>query len=199
AGTKRDIERRRQYAQAAPVDITAPVYSAVLDVAEEQSTTIAGALANEALASFDRTAVTRAIEHLFALGYLNVLLQATPAPPPNDGNYRLTSALNNELLRDTIASPRPHWLASPVLGSPVPVPAASRLSLFALVGGDLEDAWRELSAAYPELADSRGNRLDDYAAFRAEIERGLPRFKSDVLPQLLRAGIVEARGYRPSG
>ena len=192
AGTRSDIEARRQHAQASPIDITAPVYNAVLDFSERPEVTISQALADETLARFDKVDVTRAIEHLFVLGYLNVLMQPPVQVAHGPGtHYRLSSALNRQLMADTIASPRPHWLASPVLGSPIRVPAPSRLKLLAIVGGDLEEAWTRMKAAYPNLTGVHGGVLRDFAEFRDEVERGLPRFRQETLPQLINAGIVE--------
>jgi SAM-dependent methyltransferase len=191
-GTKQDLEERRQLARTIAADLAAPVCTAMLDFAETPSITIAAALADGARAGFAAAEMERAIEHLFALGFLNVFVRPPlPASPRSDSRHRLSSALNAGILLDTIASRDPEWLASPVQGSPIYVPAAGRLLLLALVGGDLEQAWRSIKAAHPDLRDSRGNPIRDFGHFRAETEQGLPQFVRGALPQLLRVGVVE--------
>lgn len=193
AGTEGDFDERRRLAQPTAVDLGAPVYATVLDVAKMPGLPISEVLAHEALAGFEPAQTRRAIEQLFALGLLNAIVrEPLPAEVVDGHAYRMSPPLNSALLLDTIASPRPEWLASPVLGSPVRLPAGTRLKLFALTGGDLEAAWHSIRTEHPDIRDSQGKAISDYATFRAGVEQGLPPFRQEVVPRLMSIGVVEA-------
>jgi SAM-dependent methyltransferase len=188
AGDTRDLEARRRWSAGCAVDLTSPVCAAVLDLAAAPAMTLGAALASPELKAFAAASVERAVEHLFALGFLNVLV--TPpvgvgAAEPEAGSkrrYRLTSALNAERLRETLASPADEGLASPVLGSPLLVPAAARVRLMALLGGDITPAWQA----------SGGGATGTLEQFRRQVDAGMPQLLTDAVPRLLRLGILEA-------
>ena len=161
AATRNDIDLRRRWSAGCAVDLTGPVYSTILDLASAPAITLGEIMQSPDLGAFAAADVELAIEHLFALGLLNVLVRR-----PIDGHYRsdrryrLSSALNALRLEETRSSPAAESLASTVLGSPLLVSPTVRQQLMALLG---EDPGR--------------------AAF--------PQFVHDGLPQLLRLGIVE--------
>lgn len=191
-GSKFDPERTRGLAGTTAVDLTAPVFSEVLSLAGSPSVQLAEALESKALASFDPGDVSRAIEYLFALGFLNLLVRPPEAcDVPQSSRFRLTADLNTERLMTTIASPTTEWLASPVLGAPLPFPPAERMSLLALTGGDLRLAWDSLSAAYPEFRERAGSTSNDFQRFSAEVRRAQTQFVREAVPQLLSLGVIE--------
>jgi len=191
-----DLEARRRASADRAADLTTAVCTAVLELAEAESVTVAGALASPALAGYQWEDVGLAIEHLFARGFLHICVQApVTATYRSDARYRLTSALNRQLLAATAASPGAEGLASPVLGSTIAVPQGARLGLMALTGGDLEQVWDELNAQGGlRLTNAGGEAVNSALQFREAIENGLPQFAATTVPELLRIGILEEAG-----
>jgi SAM-dependent methyltransferase len=182
AGNARDLETRRQWSAGCAADLTTGICSAILDLAAAPAITLGDALASRELGEFAPEEVERAVEQLFALGLLNVLVKKPNAADyHSDRRYRLRGALNVERLRETLTSTADQGLASEVLGSPLLVPAAVRLQLMAFLGGDITPAWQ--AAGTP----TRGT----LEQFREKVRAAVPRFVRDGLPQLLRLGIVE--------
>ena len=182
ASSGRDIEARRRRSAACAVDLTSNVYNALLDLSSASAITLGDLLQSRALAGFPAAEVDGAIERLFALGLLNVLVQRpVDAAYRSDRRYRLRPALNALRLEETLPSNAPEGFASTVLGSPLLIPPMARLQLLAALGGDLDRAWQASGGA------ARG----PLEQFRNQIRASLPRFLNDDLSQLLRLGIIE--------
>jgi len=163
ADPRSDIDLRRRWSAGCAVDLTAPLYATVLDLAAAPAITLGEILKSAELEAYATADVEQVIEHLFAIGLINVLLRRPiDAPYRRDLRYRLSSPLNALVLKEKSSSNAAEGLASPVLGSPLLVPPAARRQLLALLGDD------------PDRSSS-----------------GKSQFVSDGLPQLLRAGIVE--------
>jgi SAM-dependent methyltransferase len=182
AGSRRDVEARRRWSSGREVDLTSPVHSAVLDLASTTAITIGDVLRSDALKAFAPPDVGQAIRHLFALGFLNVLVERPiEAEYRSERRYRLRSALNVMRLEESLRSTGPEGLASTVLGSPLLIPAFARLQLTLLLGGNIDAAW----------AASGGAAKGTLEQFRDKVRGSLPRFVVDSLPQLLRFGVIE--------
>ena len=182
AGTRRDIDARRRWSAGREVDLASPLYSAVLDLASTTAITIGDVLRSDALKDLAPPDLAQAIRHLFALGYLNVLIERPiEAVYRSERRYRLRTALNAVRLEEGLRSTGPEGLASTVLGSPLLVPAFARLQLMVLLGGDVDAAWDANGGAAKGTLEQ----------FRERIRSSLSRFVVDGLPQLLRFGVVE--------
>ena len=182
AGTTSDIEARRRWSAGCAADLTTGICSAILELSATPAITLGDVLTHRRLSAFTGAERERAIEHLFALGFLNVLVERPkPAEYRNDRRYRLSSPLNALRLEETLSSTAAENLASTVLGSPLLVPPAARLQLMALLGDDVDRLW----------GATGGSAGGSPEQFRERIQAGIQRFASDVMPQLLRLGIVE--------
>jgi len=182
AGTRRDVDARRHWSAGKAVDLTAPVYSAVLDVASTGAITLGDALGSDALKKFVPGDIGQAIKHLFALGFLNALVERPiEASYRSERRYRLRAALNAMRIEESMRSTGPEGLASTVLGSPLLVPAFARLQLIALLDGNIDAAWDA----------SGGAAKGTLEQFREQVRSSLSRFVVDGLPQLLRFGVLE--------
>ena len=162
--TQDDIDLRWRSSAGCAVDLGGPLYKTILNVASAPAITLGEVLRIGELKSFATADVELAIEHLFAVGLLNVLVRRPiEARYRGDRRYRLSSPLNALRLEETVTSTAAEGLASAVLGSPLLLPPAARQQLMAMLG------------------DERGRLFHS----------GMLRFVDDLLPQLLRLGIIE--------
>jgi hypothetical protein len=81
--------------------------------------------------------------------------------------------------------------ASPVLGSALLIPPDARLRLAAWLGRDLERVWQIFGRVNRRVLDSRGSPISSLAQFRAETAAALPQFVANLVPDLLRFGLLE--------
>jgi SAM-dependent methyltransferase len=188
-----DLEARRRISETCAVDLTGQVYSAVLDLAEGHGVSVAKILERDALDAFPKREVEEAIERLVVKGFLSLMIKpGIPANYHNDARYRLTSQLNANHLAESALNPGSEELASPVLGAPLSMPQVERLGLLAATGGDLDRVWDAIGNQQQlKLADTSGKPVTSKEQFLALIERGLPQFAAQVIPQLQMYGIVE--------
>ncbi len=182
AEARDDIDSRRRLSAGCAVDLGGPLYSAILALAAAPAITLGEILRNSALKAFAIADVELAIEHLFAIGLLNVLVRRPiEAGYRSDLRYRLSSPLNALRLEEALRSTAAEGLASTVLGSPLLMPPTARLQLMALLGDDADRLWQASRHA-------TGMTLEQ---FRQQLQAGVPQFVGALLPQLLRLGIIE--------
>jgi len=177
-----DVDMRRRWSAGRAVDLCDPLHSTILDLAAAPSITLDEVLNSAEIKPFARADLELAIEHLFATGLLNVLVrQPMEARYRSDRRYRLSTPLNALKLEESLSSRAAEGLASTVLGSPLLMPPSARLQLLALLGDDVDRLWQPsgLASVMPR------------EQFRQQVRAGLPQFVGDMLPQLLRFGIVE--------
>jgi ubiquinone/menaquinone biosynthesis C-methylase UbiE len=182
ADVRNDSATRRSWSARSAVDLNGALYSTILDLATAPAVTLREVLASGELRSYPATDVERAIEHLFATGLLNVLVQRPiEIRYRSDRRYRLCSRLNTLWLEETLPSTGAEGIASTVLGSPLLLPPSARWQLMSLLGDDVERLWR---------ASGSTARMS-LEQFRGQVRAGMPAFVTDALPELLRLGIVE--------
>ena len=75
--------------------------------------------------------------------------------------------------------------------SALTIPVDARLRLAAWLGRDLAGIWRILEGARRRLTDSRGGPVTSFERFREEIGAAVPQFAANVVPDLLRFGLLE--------
>jgi SAM-dependent methyltransferase len=182
APAENDLDVRRRRSAGCAVDLCAPLYSTVLDLAAAPVVTLGELMQSGELSAFAAPDVEQAIEHLFAVGLLYVLVQPPiTAEYRSDRRYRLRSPLNVLRLEETLSSNGAESLASTVLGSPMRVAPTLRLLLALLLGDDVERVWRASGGTTRKTLDQ----------FREQVGAETPRFVREVVPKLLRLGIVE--------
>jgi trans-aconitate methyltransferase len=189
------IEARRRASTGTAVDLSLPLYSAVLDVCASEAATIDTVLNAPGLDDFGRAEIETAIAQLYMMRCMNVLiLPPRAATYRSDRRYRLGSALNRILLEATLFVPEAIAFASPVLGSALKIPADARLRLLAFLGGDLRSFWQELQRQNRRIVDGSGNPVTTFERFREQTEAALPAFAANAVPELLRFGLLEEAG-----
>jgi hypothetical protein len=130
-----DIDSRRRWSAGCAVDLGGPLHSTILDLAAAPAITLGEILRSGELKGFAITDVELAIEHLFAIGLVNVLVRRPlETRYSGDRRYRLSSPLNALRLEESRSSSAAEGLASTVLGSPLLMPPAARLQLLAMLG-----------------------------------------------------------------
>jgi trans-aconitate methyltransferase len=186
------LDARRRASATVAVDLASPPHSAVLEAVGTGDRTIGDTLAAPALQEFDRGAVEKALAELVMVRALNMMIApASKLEYRVDRRYRITSPINSIMLDETIHVPKAVAFASPVLGSALLIPIDARLRLMAWLGRDLERVWRILETQNRRMTDSRGQRVASFGRFREEIEAAVPQFAANLVPDLLRFGVLE--------
>jgi hypothetical protein len=190
AGDQNDLEARREISAKVAVNLASDLHDTILGLCEKQAIKVAEIFSRRELEAFTAEEIERAVQQLLAKRFLYVLVE-----PPADAEYdpsvryRLSSKLNQVILREQIASTASVYLASAVLGAALEVPEGVRVRLCAFLGEDLTDAWRAFSER--RLAQAPDRQVASLEQFRQHVNASLPGFIQNELPHLLRYGIVE--------
>ena len=194
-GVADNLEARRRSSSGIAVDLTSAMHTAVLAAVGDGSPTVDEVLDNSVSAAFGQAGVERAIKELLMTRFLNVMIgPALEIAPRADRRYRMSSPLNAILLDETIHVADAVAFASPVLGSALMIPADERLWLAAWLGRDFAQLWNVLERANRRLTDRRGGPILSADQLRAEVEPGVSKFVSILVPGLWRYGLLEDDG-----
>jgi hypothetical protein len=137
-----------------------------------------------------RNDIHTAIRHLIAARLISIAVAAPENPVDETGSYSLPSALNRQTLVEDIGRDYVRPFSSPVAGSRVLLPIKERIYVWALVGMDLNDAWRRLDHLQTLFRDPQ-NRPLDRAGFVNTVMSSLAAFEQRIAPELLRLGILK--------
>jgi SAM-dependent methyltransferase len=189
-GTGPDTLRRQQIAQNTGVDFTAQLYTDLLAVLSSEPRRIAELLEEPALRKHARARVLKAIQLLLgtdmaALARVKTAQQSAPLPE----KIRLTSKLNRVLLEDSLDNPDAAVFSNPLTGQRLLLPLAQRLSLYALLGGDLEVAYAGLEAHGLQVTGP-DNKPASAAEFKASVLAELPKFSAQDGAFLRAIGVI---------
>jgi hypothetical protein len=155
---------RHALSQRAQLDLSAPLFAAVLAQVDGRPRSLPDLLAAPALA--DAAELRRTIERLVALKLLNVLRRPYAPVTPAAAGLAMPSKLNRLILDGQVEGAGVLPLASPVAGTQVLLPLEDRLALLAVLGGDFDAAWTRLRVADRAVVLA-GNTVGSAAELRA--------------------------------
>jgi hypothetical protein len=101
----------------------------------------------------------------------------------------MPSRLNQLILKEDITDELARPFTSPVVGSRVLLPIRDRLYLWAIVFGDVGNAWDIMGELREAFRGENGEPLDR-AAFVDIVNASLGNFRKNAVPELLRLGIL---------
>lgn len=104
-------------------------------------------------------------------------------------NFSLSSKLNQLILEDDIHLEHARPFVSPVVGSRLLLPLKDRLYLWAIVKGDVGEAWDKMGDLTKIFQGPSGKQIDR-AEFIHIIEQSLPVFRQKIVPELVRLRIL---------
>jgi SAM-dependent methyltransferase len=185
--------RRQQIAQNTGVDFTAQLYTDLLSVLSPAPRSIASLLDEPVVKKHARGRALKAIQLLIGTELAGLArMRSTPETGLLPDRLRLTSTLNRLTLERTLDNPDIVPFSTQLTGQRLVLALAQRLSLHALLGGDLDPVYAAIEARGLEFTDKEGKRASA-EEFKSSILAELPRFRAQD-GALLRALGVLAEG-----
>lgn len=134
------------------------------------------------------------IEELFCQLLATRIISIAVIPPNleeslSKTNFYLPSKLNQLILEDDIHIEHARPFVSPVVGSRLLLPLKDRLYLWAIVKGDIGEAWDNMGDLTKIFQGPTGKQIDK-AEFIHIIEQSLPVFREKIVPELVKLRIL---------
>lgn len=183
-----NLDNRRQISKGYPgVDLCSPAAEILVESIKTAKTF--GDIFEYLFArNVSRSESLTLVSNLLSARLLSVAVRPVPEVADLNDLY-MPSKLNQLILAEEISNEHARPFTSPIAGSRVLLPIRDRLYLWAIVNGDVGEAWDKMG----ELRDAfRGENNEplDRAGFTQVLSASQENFKKVAVPELLRLGIL---------
>lgn len=180
-----------QLSQSTGVDFSRQIYIDLLASVEPKGIQVSELIAQVSRKEHDDSELWDALMLLYAVQFLDLVPRNVVTSDEDlNGELVFTTRLNQSTFDTDLLSPDPIPFAAVNAGRPILLGLKERLTLYRLLGRDMDELWREVRERGILIQSAENRAVGNVSEFTAVLSRDGEVFRKKAIPNLVRWGML---------